>query len=388
VISPSGGTIAVTADRIAAAGLTLAQPTAATGEALRALVPESRPLNPLDVGGLPRERGVSAAEDAQALLSADPNVGIVLIVVATTPQLEEKVRRWGAAAMASGKPTVILFTPGRLVDGARAALREIGCPYADRMDDALRVIRCAIDYRAAVAARPEPAAAPAWLARLGETKLRPGQLTETEAKALVRIAGVGSPEGAPASDAESAVQAAARIGYPVVLKGVSRDIVHKSDVGAVRLDLRDAGAVRAAYGEIEANVWRAGTFDGCSVQRMIEGGVEMILGARWDAQFGAVMLVGAGGVFVEVLKDTAVALAPVTHERARELVQSLRIWPLLDGARGRPRLAVDALADAIVNMSWLAHTLGPKLAELDLNPVLVQEDGVIALDARATVVTT
>ena len=385
VISPSGGTIAVTADRIAAAGLELAQPTPETSEALRALVPAARPLNPLDVGGLPRERGVSAAEDAQALLSADPNVGVVLIVVATTPQLEEKVRRWGAAALASGKPTVILFTPGRLVDGARGGLREIGCPYADRMDDALRVIRAAIDYRAAVTRRPEHADAPEWLARIDATALPAGQLTETEAKALVRIAGIESPEEAMATDAERVVEAAGRIGYPVVLKGISRDVVHKSDVGAVKLDLRDADAVRAAYAAIEANVRRAGAFEGCSVQRMVEGGVEMIVGARWDAQFGAIVLVGAGGVFVEVLKDSAVALAPVTQTRARELVQSLRVWPLLDGARGRPRLAVDALADAIVAVSRLAQALGPRLAELDLNPLLVQENGVIALDARATI---
>jgi acyl-CoA synthetase (NDP forming) len=114
----------------------------------------------------------------------------------------------------------------------------------------------------------------------------------------------------------------------------------------------------------------------------------MIVGARWDPQFGALVLVGAGGVFVEVLKDTAVALAPLSPDRARELIRSLRIWPLLDGARGRPRLAVDALADAIANVSWLAHALGPALAELDLNPLLVQEDGVIALDARATIATT
>ncbi|HEX2829400.1 MAG TPA: acetate--CoA ligase family protein [Burkholderiales bacterium] len=388
VISPSGGTIAVTADRVAAAGLTLAQPTPATCEALRALVPEPRPFNPLDVGGLPRERGVSAAEDAQALLSADPNVGVVLIVVATTPQLEEKVRRWGAAALASGKPTVILFTPGRLVDGARAALREIGCPYADRMDDALRVVRAAIDYRAAAAAPPERPSAPDWLAHVDRTKIRAGQLTESEAKALVRVAGIASPEEALAADADAAVQAAERIGYPVVLKGVSRDVVHKSDVGAVKLGLRDSDAVRAAYAQIEASVRRHGTFEGCSVQRMIAGGVEMIVGARHDAQFGPVVLVGAGGVFVEVLKDTAVALAPLTRDRARELVRSLRIWPLLDGARGRPRLAVDALADAIVNVSWLAHALGPALVELDLNPLLVQENGVIALDARATVVKT
>lgn len=388
VISPSGGTIAVTADRVAAAGLELAQPTPATGEALRAFVPAPRPLNPLDVGGLPRERGVSAAEDAQALLSADPNVGIVLIVVATTPQLDEKVRRWGAAALASGKPTVILFTPGRLVDTARAALREIGCPYADRMDDALRMIRAAVDSCAARADKSAAAAPPAWLDEVEPSvrALPRGQLTERQAKALIGAAGIRIPDEAFATSAGAASDAASRIGYPVVLKGVAREIVHKSDIGAVKLDLGDADAVRTAYAEIERNVASqpGAVFEGCSVQQMIEGGIETIVGARWDPQFGALIIVGAGGVFVEVLRDTAAALAPLTPERALELIRGLKLWPLLDGARGRPRLDVGALADAVARVSWLAHTLGPALVELDINPLLVQEKGVVALDARAT----
>ena len=390
VISPSGGTIAVTADRVAAAGIELAQPSDATRTAIREFVPEPRPLNPLDVGGLPRERGVSAAEEAQALLSADPNVGIVLIVVATTPQLEDKVKRWGAAALATAKPTVILFTPGRLVDGARAALREIGCPYTDRLDDALRVIRAAIDYGAASARPREPVTAPAWVAGIEHvvSALPRGQLTESEAKTLVRAAGIRSPDEALVTDADSAVREAKRIGYPVVLKAVSRALVHKSDAGAVKLGLRDDAAVLDAFREIAANVTAAhAKLEGCSVQAMATGGVETIVGARWDPQFGALVIVGAGGVFVEVLRDTAVALAPISPRRARELVESLRLWPLLDGARGRAKCDVDALADALVRVGWLAHALGPKLAELDLNPLLVQERGVVALDARAALPT-
>src|ERR1700687_970903 len=142
-LSPSGGTIAVTADRLSAAGLELAELVPTTRGELSRIVPPTRPLNPLDVGGLPREQGVSAANDAQALLSKDTTVGVVFIAVATTPQLEEKVRKWGDTAIASGKPTAILFTPGRLVDSARKALRDIACPYTDRMDDALRVIKTA-----------------------------------------------------------------------------------------------------------------------------------------------------------------------------------------------------------------------------------------------------
>ena len=388
-MSPSGGTNAVTADRLASAGFELAALAPDTREALLELVPPARLLNPLDIGGLARDKGVSAAEDAQALLQRDQTVGVIFIVVATTPQLDEKVRRWGSAALASGKPTVILFTPGTLVDGARAALREIGCPYTDRMDDALRVIRAAVEYGRIVAeVRSEPAEpdfVPAILTAASE--LPPGRLTEAEAKTLLRAAGIRTTEERLAATAQAAVEAASIIGYPVVMKAVCRDLVHKSDIGAVRIGLRDAGAVLTAWNEIVANVKRHlpdSDLDGCVVQQMVEGGVEAIVGAKWDAQFGAVVLVGAGGTLVEILNDVALALAPLTHERAQALLRGLKAWPLFEGVRGRGAADTAALADALVRVSALAHALGPRLIELDVNPLLVQARGAIALDARAT----
>ena len=116
------------------------------------------------------------------------------------------------------------------------------------------------------------------------------------------------------------------------------------------------------------------------------GGTELIVGTRWDAQFGALVMVGAGGIWAESLRDTQCALAPVTAERARALVRQLRIWPMLAGGRGRPAADVDKLADVIVRVSWLAAKLKSRLAELDINPLLVKPagQGAIALDARAT----
>jgi acyl-CoA synthetase (NDP forming) len=389
VISPSGGTIAVTADRIAAARLELAALSPDTRNALARIVPPSRPLNPLDVGGLPRAAGVSAAEDAQALLTNDATVGVVLIVVATTPQLDEKVRRWGEAALAGSKPTAILFTPGRLVDGARAALRDIGCPYTDRMDDALRVVRAAVDYGGLARAVDEPLTPPAFVSLIGQriADLPPGRLTEPEVKSLLRNAGIATTRDILAISADAAVTAAELIGYPVVMKAVCRDLVHKSDIGAVKLGLSEEAAVRNAWQEIVASIQQhqpGAQMDGCVVQQMAAGGVEVILGAKWDAQFGALVIVGAGGIFVELVKDVALALAPLTQARARALLETLHVWPLLKGARGRPACDVDALIEALVRVSWIAHTLGPRLVELDVNPLLVQTSGVIALDARAT----
>jgi acetyl-CoA synthetase (ADP-forming) len=167
--------------------------------------------------------------------------------------------------------------------------------------------------------------------------------------------------------------------------------VHKSDAGGVRLALENANAVHEAWRGIADSIARhlpGPPIDGCLVQPMVTGGVEMIVGARWDAQFGAVVMAGAGGIFVEIVKDAAFALAPLTPARARGLLEDLRVWPLLEGARGRPAADIPALVDALVRVSWLADTLGSRLAELDVNPLLVQTKGVVALDARATLAKT
>jgi acetyl-CoA synthetase (ADP-forming) len=117
---------------------------------------------------------------------------------------------------------------------------------------------------------------------------------------------------------------------------------------------------------------------------MAAGGIEVILGARWDPQFGAVVMAGAGGILVEVMSDVALALAPLGPDDARTLLQRLKIWPVLAGTRGRPALDLEALTEALVRLSWIAHTAGARLLELDVNPVLVKQHGVVALDARAT----
>jgi acetyl-CoA synthetase (ADP-forming) len=391
VISPSGGTVAVTGDRVTAAGLALASPSAATAAKLRPLLPAGRMINPLDVGGLPRDSGLDSALTAYRAFAADPAIGAVLIAVATTPQLEDKVRQWGETALGSGKPTAILLTPGSLVDGARQALRAIGCPFTNRLDDTLRVLRTAVDYGEALRNPPPPAAAPdIGRAALEYARQRPaGRLNEPETKVLLRACGIATTEDVVAPAVEAALAQARRIGWPVVLKGVSRDLVHKSEAGAVQLDIRDEATLRAAWQAIATGLaeHRPGAkLDGCVVQPMLKHGTEMIVGSRWDAQFGPVVLVGSGGVLVEILDDVQMAVAPIPAAHAKRLITALRIAPVLAGARGRQPADIDALAGVVAQLSQLAAALGPRLAELDINPLLVLEAGrgAIALDGRAT----
>ena len=216
-----------------------------------------------------------------------------------------------------------------------------------------------------------------------------GALTEGEAKRLLAAYGIPITREAAAATAEQAIEAAARsIGFPVVLKGVSRAVVHKSDLGLVRLNLRDEAAVRAAFDDVTAALERAapGAAEGCVIQEMARGEAELFLGATCDPQFGPMVLVGAGGVLVEFLQDVRTAPAPLALPDARALIEGLRAAPLLHGLRGRPPADIDAAADALMRLSWLAADLGPRLVEFDMNPLILRAagQGVIAVDGRAT----
>ncbi len=248
---------------------------------------------------------------------ADPDTAAVLIVVATTPQLDDKVRLWGELALKRGKPTAILLTPGTLVDDARATLRELHCPFTNRMDDALRVLKAAIHYGKALRTPAATPACPADFGAVATFTAPSAALTESETKALLGIAGIAAAATNSAHSELEAVESANAIGYPVVLKVSSRTLAHKSDVGGVQLDLRSDEAVRAAWQRIRDNVatLAAGALE-CVVQPMVSGGMEVIVGSKWDDQFGAVVMVGAGGIWAETLRDTQLALAPVAP-RAR-----------------------------------------------------------------------
>jgi acetate---CoA ligase (ADP-forming) len=210
-----------------------------------------------------------------------------------------------------------------------------------------------------------------------------GPINEADAKRLLGAAGIPFAPEKIARSRDEAVAAAADIGFPVVLKVLSADIAHKSEAGGVVLGLRDADAVAAGYDammkRVAAHAPNAKR-EGALVARMIEGGVETVIGAKRDAIFGPVVMFGLGGVYVEVLKDVTLRLAPVDREAAKEMIRAIKGVALLTGARGRPPADLDALADALVALSHFAAA-HPNVTSAEINPFIALPEGGVAVDA-------
>jgi acyl-CoA synthetase (NDP forming) len=214
-------------------------------------------------------------------------------------------------------------------------------------------------------------------------------LSEVEAKTLLGEAGIRVVETRLATSRDEAVSLANELGYPVALKVVSAQIAHKSDVGGVKLGLETPEGVSAAYDEIVAAARAASpdaTIDGVAVQRMAEPGIEVILGMSTDAQFGPVLMFGLGGVLVEVLKDVAFRIVPITERDAAQMVREIKGFPVLQGHRGQEPADVGALEQLLLKLSSFieAH---PEVADIDLNPVFAYAKGAVAVDARIVLAT-
>ncbi len=211
-----------------------------------------------------------------------------------------------------------------------------------------------------------------WNARLSNGE----PFDELEGLALLADYGVPVVESVRAETFEQAVAAAERFGFPVALKTAVPGVLHKSDAGGVRLGIDDDAALEEAYVDLERRIGPQVT-----VAMMAPPGVELALGIVRDPQFGPLVLVGAGGVLVEVLNDRRLAIPPLDETRAIGLVDGLGVRPLFDGVRGQPPADIDALARAIVALSWLAHDLGEGMEALDANPVIGGPSGCVAVDA-------
>lgn len=209
-------------------------------------------------------------------------------------------------------------------------------------------------------------------------------LLETEAKAVCMEYGIPVTKFELAKNEAEAVSLADGLGYPVVLKIVSPDIIHKSDVGGVMVDLKDANSVRNAYNQILNNVKKhdaKARITGILVQEMAPSSTEVIVGAIKDPQFGPAVMFGLGGIFVEVLKDVTFRIAPITEDEACEMMSEVKAYPLLKGYRNTPPADLEAIAKILLNTSRLV-TDHSEIKELDLNPIMVYEKGAKTVDAR------
>jgi acyl-CoA synthetase (NDP forming) len=209
-------------------------------------------------------------------------------------------------------------------------------------------------------------------------------LSEVESKQLLEEAGIPVVTTRLATSREESVRIAEEIGLPAVLKVISPDVTHKSDVGGVKVGLETADQVRSAYDSIMSSTRAAAptaSIEGVSVQSMAEPGVEVIVGATRDPQFGHVVMFGLGGVLVEMLRDVSMRLVPVEQRDARAMIREIKGLPLLQGYRQYPPCDLDSLEEVILGLSRFLEE-HPEVRELDLNPVLCYPKGLVAVDAR------
>ena len=209
-------------------------------------------------------------------------------------------------------------------------------------------------------------------------------LTEIEAKELLKQAGVSVVDTKLATSREEAISISQQLGFPIVSKIASADVVHKSDAGGVKLGLETPEQVGKAYDDIMGAIkqqYPQATIQGVSVQKMARPGVEVIIGMSKDAQFGPVLMFGLGGILVEILKDVSFRIVPLTKRDAREMIKEIKGYPLLEGYRGQEAVDVSNLEELLLKVSGFVEK-NPDIKELDLNPIFAYSDGAVAVDAR------
>lgn len=380
ILTNAGGPAILATDALVNSGLELAQLGRSTQKTLRAmLVPEASVANPVDMVA-------SATADnykrALAVLLADPLVDSVLVIF-VPPITHDPVavaRGVFEVARSAEKPVLGCFmSRDEVLESIAREAEQDWVPVYLYPESAVRALS-ALEERRKILARPvgkvrrfrvdEPAARRA---------LRPGWLGVKARRELARAYGIPAVAGGLAKTPREAVAIAQSVGYPVVAKLSVPGIVHKSDVGGVLLNLRDEAAVRAAFEKL-----RHPDAEGVNIQKMLEGGREVVLGLVSDPSYGPLLMFGLGGIYVEVLKDVSFAVCPVSDVRARELIREIRGWPILAGVRGQAAIDEERLVDVIQRLSQLALE-HPEIVELEVNPLLAFRDGVRAVDMRVRV---
>ncbi len=396
LIASSGGTCGLASDLGTELGLRYPAFAASTRARLQEVLPEFATIqNPLDVTGYVVIQP-DLASNATRVVAQDPEVDVVVSVTAVpespgpAPHLiDQRMAEQAEMVRGAGRYVVLASTQaGDLSPFGRELVRRHGVYVLGGVAGGLRAIRAALDH---TRARHRLADVEAAAAATNDRILPPlpgggGPLDEAAAKRLLGDFGVATPREGMAASRDAALALAREIGLPVVLKVVSPDLPHKTEAGAVALDLRSLDEVGAAYDRILASARRYrpdARIAGVLVAEHAADGIEMLAGVQVDPVFGPGVVVGLGGIFVEALGDSALRLLPLGPGEARAMVEELRAHTILKGVRGRPPADVDALAAALLALGEMAAALGPRLRAIDVNPLLVRAAGrgVLALDA-------
>src|SRR5512136_2726887 len=392
VVTNAGGPGIMASDAIERIGMRLASLTPEIQQKLRVALPAAASVvNPIDVlGDAPADRYALGIEAALS----DPNVGIVLVVLTpqTATQIPETARVVGELSRKYRKPTFAAFMGDLAIRPAMEILAEYSVPNYQVPERAVAAI-AAMWHRRHWLNTPELAVEPVTAERdkvqqvLGRLRdERRATAGDTEAREILAAYGVPLPKSALAKNADEAVAVAEAIGYPVVLKIASPDILHKTDIGAVKLNVASASDVRDAFDLIVYRATRhmaAATIWSCQVSQIVKGGKEVIIGMNRDPQFGPLIMFGLGGEYVETLKDVTFRVAPIDRREAKEMLGEVRAYNLLRGVRGEKPSDLDATADTLVRVSQLVTDF-PDIVEMDINPLLVfpAGQGVLGLDMR------
>ena len=379
-MSHSGGISSLTADMCGQAGLDLPPLSDQARDGINSVIKDfGWAANPSDVTGYANSESFPHIMDC---MLNEPQMGTLVIASAGSDTQAEQVI---SLRNRSDKGMVFLWTGSRGATAGLAKLKSANIPLFYAPDTLARGLRNLLDYHAWRDHRLEDGfgRAPALTAAQEQTVARLRHLgrvtlSESESKQLIAAWGVPVTREVRVGSAEAAVEAAQRLGYPVALKVDSPDILHKTEAGVIRLGLREVEEVRTAYAEIIARAAAYApnaTISGVLVQEMVTDGVEVIVGVSYDAQLGPILLFGSGGVMVEVYNDVALRRCPITPAEAFAMLLDVKGARVLQGFRGRPAADVDALAETLVRVSHLAVHLEGRLAELDINPLMVLPAG-------------
>ncbi|MBN8890455.1 MAG: CoA-binding protein [Rhodospirillales bacterium 70-18] len=390
VLASSGGAAIMAADSAEAHGVALPQPEPAAKAVLEARIPEfGSTRNPVDVTAMVMNDPQCIPDCSEALMSDSTYGAMVVPTVFASAQAAARVPMFGELGLRHGKPVVNVWVSDWLEGPPSMDLEtHPGIALFRSMDRAFATL-AAWHRRAALIAAPRVAAVPlaapgakakaaAMLAAAGRT------LTERESKDALAAYGIPVVQERLVHSAAEAAEVAAALGFPSVLKVESPDLPHKTEAGVIRLNLKSPDEVRAAYDAVMANAARvtpAPRINGVLVQPMVPQGAEIMVGARVDPLFGPLIVVGLGGIFVELLKDTAVGLAPVTRPEALAMLGKLKGQAMLDGFRGAPAVDRAALAEVICRIGEFIADHQASVAEIDVNPLICAGNRILAVDA-------